>query len=224
MLQYPISMEETARLAALKSFNILDSAPEEEIDALVKLAQRLLNVPVSLVTLLDKDRQWIKASCGVDVTEIDRNLTFCTYAILQEEPLVVNDARLDPRFATNPLVAGEPHVRSYAGANLRTREGYYLGTLCVMDYQPREFSPYQLSVLKELADLVMRLIERRNETLRLVKTEQAFKQITLQALSTSGTDLFKVLMSYLSHFLDVAYVGVKLVFACKRPHESDCLS
>ena len=115
MLQYPISMEETARLAALKSFNILDSAPEEEIDALVKLAQRLLNVPVSLVTLLDKDRQWIKASCGVDVTEIDRNLTFCTYAILQEEPLVVNDARLDPRFATNPLVAGEPHVRSYAG-------------------------------------------------------------------------------------------------------------
>ncbi len=137
-LPYPTPIDEDVRLQALYSYNILDTPDEDAFDRITRLAARLLNIPASLINLIDIDRQWTKARFGVDATVIPRAHSFCTHTIVQKEVLVVEDARLDPRFAQNPLVL-DGSVIFYAGAPLATSEGYHLGALCVIDTQPAPF-------------------------------------------------------------------------------------
>jgi len=145
---------EAERLAALRELSLLDSAPDERFDRLARLAAGLLEVPVSLVSLVDRDRQWFKSRVGTLLTETPRDVSFCAHAILEREPMVVPDALEDERFAHNPIVAGPPHVRFYAGCPLTLPDGHALGTLCVMDTRPRSFSERQLGLLRDLADMV----------------------------------------------------------------------
>lgn len=142
---------ESLRLSSLRAMSILDSPPEDRFDRLTRLAARIFQVPISVCSLVDEKRQWFKSSCGLDTSETPREISFCGHAILHEELFVVEDASKDLRFADNPLVAGEPHIRFYAGAPLRLLNGVSLGTLCIIDHKPREFSDDQLKSLEDLA-------------------------------------------------------------------------
>ncbi len=132
----PLPADEEARLAALCRLEILDTPPESDFDDIVRLAAQICGTPIAAVSLIDADRQWFKSRIGLDATETARAMAFCGYTILQTEPLVVEDARADARFADNPLVLGEPHIRFYAGAPLRTPKGETVGALCVIDQTP----------------------------------------------------------------------------------------
>nr|WP_081617254.1 PAS domain S-box protein [Thioalkalivibrio sulfidiphilus] len=154
---------ETQRLNALYERAILDTPAEERFDRITRLAQRLFEVPIALVSLVDEQRQWFKSRQGLDVCETGRDVSFCAHTILEEDILAVNDAATDPRFANNPLVTGEPHIRFYAGAPLATRDGYRIGTLCIIDTRPRELTPSQRLALRELADCVQDEINLRQD-------------------------------------------------------------
>jgi PAS domain S-box-containing protein len=159
---YPVPPNEQERLAALYALEILDTDAEPSFDRIVNMAARLMNAPIALVSLVDRDRQWFKAKCGVAAAETERNFSFCAHAMLGSETLVVCDATKDPRFCGNPLVTGEMSIRFYAGAPLRTRAGLGLGSLCVIDTSVREMpSPAQLDNLEDLAYLVSRQLELR---------------------------------------------------------------
>lgn len=170
MLIAPPTDDEAERLALLQQLGLLDSPPEATFDTVTRLAARLLNVPIALVSLIDADRQWFKARVGLDTTETPRDVAFCSHAIHQHEPLVVADALLDARFADNPLVTGEPQVRAYAGVPLRSTAGQALGTLCAIDHQPRHFSDDDLRLLQDLAHLVQREIHHKESVCRVVDT------------------------------------------------------
>ena len=148
------SCDETLRVHTLRELNILDTAPEDRFDRLTRLAKRMFNVPIALVSLIDSDRQWFKSSIGLPVSQTARSVSFCGHAILQNEAFVVPDASLDPRFATNPLVLGEPHIRFYAGQPLKLGNGIVLGTLCIIDSVPRSFSDEDREALRDLAKIV----------------------------------------------------------------------
>jgi diguanylate cyclase (GGDEF)-like protein len=149
---------ETRRLAALRSLTILDTAPEERFDRLTRLASRLFEVPIALVSLVDENRQWFKSKVGLDVCETPRDISFCGHAILYDEILHVSDTHLDARFQDNPLVTKDPHIRFYAGCPLRTQEGDRLGTLCLIDRVPRVLSDDFCTLLRDLAAIVEREI------------------------------------------------------------------
>jgi hypothetical protein len=144
---------EARRLAAVRSLEILDTPPEERFDRFTRMATRLFNVPVSLISLVDENRQWFKSRTGVQIDETPRNLSFCAHAILEPRPLVVPDALLDERFATNPLVTGQPRIRFYAGVPLRIA-GEAIGTFCLIDTRPREPTAEDLRMLRDLGSLV----------------------------------------------------------------------
>lgn len=133
---------------------LLERGSEERFDRFTRLAAEWFGVPVALVTLVDANRQWFKSSCWWDLTDTDRDVSFCGHAILEQEILVIPDAREDPRFEANPLVTDAPHIRFYAGAVLRSGAGHALGTLCLIDYQPREFSPRERALLLTLASIL----------------------------------------------------------------------
>ncbi len=153
--------DDDARIAALHRLDILDTSIEAPFEKIVSLVRTVLAVPMATVTLVDRDRQWFKAKRGVAAKQTPRVGSFCTHTIQQREPLVVEDARADPRFAASPLVVGTPHVRSYAGAPLRTAEGYNVGALCAMDTKPRQFSPADIAILKNFANIVCDELELR---------------------------------------------------------------
>jgi len=160
--------DERRRLEALKRHAILDTEPEEPYERLVHLAGRLFGTKAALISLVDEDRQWFKARLGLDVQETPRAISFCTHAIQGSGVLVVPDAGIDPRFSDNPLVVGAPNIRFYAGAPLRTRDGYALGTLCLVDDRPRhDFGEREQHILLDLADLAIREIERRDHAEKL---------------------------------------------------------
>ncbi len=142
---------EQERLAALHDHSILDTAPEREFDDLVRLAASLCGVPIAAVSLIDEHRQWFKAILGLPISETPRADAFCAHTILQSDILVVPDAQADPRFADNPLVTGDPNIRFYAGVPLITEEGLALGSLCIIDRNPRQFTPEQEELLRLLA-------------------------------------------------------------------------
>ncbi len=154
---------ESERLAALRSYRILDTEPERCFDDLSLLASYVCQTPVALLTLVDADRQWFKARKGVDVTETPRDVAICAHAIKQEELFIVPDALEDERFRDNPLVASGPRIRFYAGAPLITRDGHALGTLCVVDQRPRTLTEEQVEALEALRNQAVAQLEfRRN--------------------------------------------------------------
>ncbi|MGI4718019.1 MAG: putative bifunctional diguanylate cyclase/phosphodiesterase [Janthinobacterium lividum] len=156
-----IPPDEAQRLAALHATRLLGSAPEESFDRVTRTAARLLDVPIALVSLVDRERQWFKSRTGMEPCETPRDVSFCAHAILADEPMVVPDAARDARFVDNPLVTGSPHLRFYAGVPLYSAERKKIGTLCVMDRRPREIGPADLDALRDLARIVEQLIYSR---------------------------------------------------------------
>ncbi len=147
----PIPANEAVRLATLRSLNVLDTPPEERFDRLTRLAKRLFNVPIAVVSLVDANRQWFKSCQGLDATETSRDLSFCGHAICGDDILLIPDATQDPRFHDNPLVTGAPHIRFYAGRPLSVAGGSKVGTLCLIDSQPRGFHEEDRELLHDLA-------------------------------------------------------------------------
>jgi anti-sigma regulatory factor (Ser/Thr protein kinase) len=155
--------DETARLAALRQYRILDTEPERAFDDLALLASHICQTPIALISLVDADRQWFKARIGMDATETPRAVSFCTHAIEDHDVFIVPDAHDDERFRDNPLVTGGPFVRFYAGAPLMTPEGHTLGTICVIDSVPRTLTSDQREALDALRRQVQAQLElRRN--------------------------------------------------------------
>jgi GAF domain-containing protein len=157
-------------MAVLREYGVLDSVPEASFDDIVFLASYICEAPSAMVSLVDDDRQWFKAKVGTELAETPRDHAFCAHAILNpDEIFVVPDAHRDPRFATNPLVRGEPHIRFYAGAPLVSPEGMPLGTLCVVDEVPGYLSPKQTRALAALAREVVVHLELRRTISALTK-------------------------------------------------------
>ena len=152
---------EAARLAALRRYDVLDTPPETAFDEVTRLAGRLLGAPIALISIVDTDRVWLKSRVGYEADVVDRNTSFCVVTNPGETAWAIPDALLDPRTASNPVVVGDPKVRSYAAAPLTTRDGYRLGSLCVYDLEPREFDDEALETLTELAGVVMDELELR---------------------------------------------------------------
>lgn len=145
---------ETQRLAALEALGILDTAPERRFDRLTRIAAQMLGTPVALISLVDANRQWFKSHYGYEVRETPRAFSFCAHALESGSALTIPDASRDPRFADNPLVTGPPGIRFYMGIPLRGPGQHILGTLCVIDYQPRHVSPAHVQILQDLAEVV----------------------------------------------------------------------
>lgn len=159
----PDPADEQARLQALRAAGLLDTPRDATLDAITESVSRLLAVPIALVSLVDENRQWFKSKVGLSAGETPRGVSFCAHAIHSDEPFVVEDAAADARFADNPLVTGAPHVRFYAGAPITARDALGLprriGTLCVIDHQPRALGPDQLALLVETARIVSRHVD-----------------------------------------------------------------
>ncbi len=166
-LQSPIPNNELARLAALRQYQILDTAPEKVFDDFTFLAAQICRTPIALISLVDGNRQWFKSKVGVDVDCTPRDVAFCAYTIMQNEPLVVPNALNDSRFAENPIVTGGLEIRFYAGAPLITPEGYAIGTLCVVDTVPRDLSLEQQEGLRALSNQVIAQLEMRRNVMTM---------------------------------------------------------
>jgi len=156
----PLPDDESKRLSALYALELLDTPPEPRFDRITDLARRIFDVPVSLITLIDNDRQWLKSCVGIDPVESPREMSFCAHIVYDRKPMVVSDTFTDDRFAENPLVTGMPRVRFYAGAPLILGDGECVGSLCLIDTRPRHLDAGNMSVLEGLRDLVVAEIER----------------------------------------------------------------
>ncbi|MHA7815407.1 MAG: GAF domain-containing sensor histidine kinase [Pseudohaliea sp.] len=176
----PLPADERQRLRALADLKLLDTLPEERFDRLTRLARRLFDVPIALVSLVDEQRQWFKSRQGLDACETARDISFCGYAILDEAVFLVGDASEDPRFADNPLVTGAPHIRFYAGAPLHTPQGYRVGTLCLIDRRPRALDSGERAALRDLADCVedeINLLVEKQLRARLASSEERLRAL-----------------------------------------------
>ena len=154
MIHPPVPANERERLQTLRDLDLLDTPAEERFDRITRIARQLFSVPIALVSLVDENRQWFKSRQGLDATETPRDISFCGHAIINKEPLIVNDALEDPRFADNPLVCGAPDIRFYAGCPIAAPNGLRIGTLCLIDQEPRSFDAEQVARLRELAMMV----------------------------------------------------------------------
>ena len=179
-MKAPLPNNEVERLAALKEYHILDTGTEQSYDDITTLAAHICEVPIALISLVDEARQWFKSRVGLEQQQTSREIAFCAYAILQQEPLIIRDATKDRRFADSTLVTGKSHIRFYAGFPLINPEGLALGTLCVVDHQPRQLSAEQVKTMQALSRQVMALLELRRVSTHLA---EALKQVkTLQGL------------------------------------------
>lgn len=180
MKKAPIPENEEERLEALRSLRLLDTPPEEQFDRITRLALRVFEVPISTLTLVDADREWFKSCQGLPSKEGERAISFCGHALVEDDMLVVSDASKDPRFADNPMVVGEPHIRFYAGVPVKDMNGFRIGVFCIKDRKPRDFSDEDARLLRDLAEWAMleiRLVQLqesliRNERLRQVLAEE----------------------------------------------------
>ena len=170
-----IPENETQRIAAVRRYDILDTPPDGAFDRITAIAARRFDVPISIISIVDHDRIWFKSHHGLDVTQIGRDPGLCASAILSNLPHVLSNAAIDPRSLANPLVAGEFGLRFYVGVPLRTQDGFNLGTLCVIDKEPRPIQQKQINDLKDLASVVMDQMELR------LSARQAVTQARLMA-------------------------------------------
>jgi len=154
-MSHPIPENDAGRLNTLRGYQILDTHPEDRFDDLTRLAASICRTPVALISLVDEDRQWFKSKFGLEMCQTPRSEAFCANTIMSPELFMVSDASRDPRFSTNPLVLGPPHIRFYAGAPLTAPNGHHLGALCVIDHVPRRLNQEQLESLRILSRQVM---------------------------------------------------------------------
>jgi signal transduction histidine kinase len=167
---------EADRLATLRGYSILDTLPEQSYEDIVALASYICDAPIALISLVDQDRQWFKSKLGLDASETARSASFCAHSIVDAKTLVVENAETDARFASNPLVLGDPRIRFYAGAPLIAPNGHVLGTVCVIDTRPRELTTAQISALEALSRQVIELFESRAQLLDHQRTTAALMQ------------------------------------------------
>ena len=161
-----LTADEVGRMEAVHRYQILDTPADGAFDRITALAARIFAVPVAIVSVVDHDRIWFKSHHGLEIEQVDREPGLCASAILQDQPWIVQDARADPRALANPLVAGDFGLQFYAGVPLRTRDGYNLGTLCILDREPRTLSHHDLKTLEDLAAIVMNDLEQRLQSRR----------------------------------------------------------
>ena len=183
--------DENERLALLRELDLLDTPAEPVFDRVVRLASRLLEVPMAAFSLIDAERQWFKSRVGIEAGETPRADAFCAHTILQDEPLVVPDARHDPRFADNPLVAGAPAIRFYAGVPVRSSAGLALGALCAIDVVPRQLDAEQKAVLVDLAAIIMREVQYR-ERLAAARSRLRHSDAVLDASEARFRAVFEI--------------------------------
>jgi len=177
MIEPKDHINEKQRLAALESYSILDTLPEEDYDNLTAIAAEICGTPISLVSLLDDKRQWFKSHHGLDVSETPKEYAFCAHAINEDDDIfIVQDSRTDERFSDNPLVIGDPRVIFYAGIPLLSDNGLPLGTLCVIDHKPKLLSQGQINSLKSLSKQVINLLELRKKNIRLKKVVEKLEE------------------------------------------------
>lgn len=192
MMKPPIPSGEARRLQTLHSLSLLDTPREERFDRLTRLAKRIFGVSMALVSLVDHKRQWFKSADGLETSETSRDVSFCAHAILKDDGLVVPDAHEDVRFADNPLVTGAPNIRFYAGWPLVAQNGSKLGTLCVLDPQPRDFSAEDLRLLADLAAMAQQEINIHALDTQDNKTKlynrRGFKVVAQHALRQAERD------------------------------------
>ncbi len=190
-MKAPLAHNEIARLKALYTYAILDSDPEQAYTDITKIASYIAGTPISLISLVDRDRQWFKAKVGLDANETPRDMAFCAHAILDpDKPLVVTDATKDQRFADNPLVTGDPNIRFYFGVPLTTSNHMALGTLCVIDRVARTLSPKQSEALQALARQTVALLELRQRAADM-RQAAADQLVFLDQLEAYQRDLEK---------------------------------
>lgn len=192
IMEAPLPNNEADRLMALGTYQILDTEPEKSFDDLTNLAAQICQAPIALVSFVDQNRQWFKSRVGLETTETPRTLAFCAYAILQSDLFVVEDALLDPRFANNELVTAEPFIRFYAGAPLVTADGFALGTLCVIDYVPRQLNETQAEALRALGRQVVSQLELKHNS-KALSQAISDRQIAEEALDQERVLLSNIL-------------------------------
>ena len=192
-----IPVDDAERLAAIRRYDLLDTPPDGAFDRITAIAARIFNVPIAIVSVVDQDRIWFKSHPGLDVAEVDREPGLCASAILQNEPWVISDARHDPRALANPLVAGDLGVQFYAGVPLKSADGHNLGTLCILDFKPRELSAHETATLQDLAAMVndalaLRLASRRllDEATERERLKDAFFGMLSHELRTPVTTIY----------------------------------
>jgi diguanylate cyclase (GGDEF)-like protein len=183
---------EDARLHALQELDILDTALEQPFERIVSLVQQILKVPICAVSLVDRDRQWFKAQRGLSVCQTSRDVSFCTQAIMRNQPFVIPDALQDARFRDNPLVLGPPCIRAYAGIPLQTKAGFNMGSLCAIDTQPRVFTQSELGILISLAAMVVDELELR----RVASTDHLTGALSRRAWSAHAAAEFSRAQRY----------------------------
>ncbi|HEY1033066.1 MAG TPA: ATP-binding protein [Flavipsychrobacter sp.] len=171
---------EPERLSALYEYNLLDTMPEDAYDNITRIASHICNMPISTITLIDTDRQWHKSRIGLDLESTPRELTFCAHAILQPDPLIVENAHADERFSDTPMVTDAPNIAFYAGVPLLNENGYALGTLCVMDNKPNRLTDSQVQTLRALAAQVVSHFEMRRKNVELAKQKTALENINAE--------------------------------------------
>jgi diguanylate cyclase (GGDEF)-like protein/PAS domain S-box-containing protein len=198
-MKAPTPPYEKERLEALHGLEILDTPAEVSLDRITRLVARVLDVPIALVSLVDEDRQWFKSRTGLEASETPREIAFCAHAILQTTPLVVPDASEDERFRDNQLVTGAPHIRFYAGVPIRTSKGFAVGTLCAIDERPRELTQEEIDTLRDLADIVSREMQLR-ENLMLARMQKNRSDALFKASEAGYRSMF-----------ELASVGIALV-------------
>jgi GAF domain-containing protein len=160
----PVPPNEQGRLTRLKRYSVLDTARDPTFDRFVFTAAQLFRVPIAMITLVDEDRQWFKARVGIAVAETPREIAFCNQTITSDDLLVIEDTTLDSRFAADPLVRGAPFIRFYAGAPLITPDRQRIGTICILDRQPRTLLSNQIFQLQQLASSVVQQLELQTPT------------------------------------------------------------
>lgn len=210
-MSYPLPLNETNRIETLYSYNILDTLPELTFDSIAKIASVICKTPISVISFSDKKREWFKSTVGLEFKEIPRDISFCSYTILENDIFIVEDTLSDPRFSNNPLVLNDPLIRFYAGVPIKSKDGYNLGALCVIDRIPRQLSQEQIELLISLSDQVIALIELKKYVVN-IEDKKARLDILLE---NTDADIWSIdtnynLISFNSAFKKNFEIGFKI--------------